>query len=150
MQLDLVEISSASYPPVCRLMNYGKYKYEQSKKARDTRKKQSGEVKEIKITRAHIAEHDLQVKMNHMIRFLEHGDKVRAIVELRGREQLYMNKGFEILNDLQNRLSTYSVVERKPTQEGHRIIMVLAPKRTKGDKIGREKEKNVQDSRQAL
>lgn len=150
MQLDLVEVSATSRPPVCRLMNYGKFKYEQSKKAKDARKKQSGDVKEIKITRAHIAEHDLQVKVNHLIRFLEHGDKARVIVEFRGREQLYLNKGFQILNDLANRLSTISVVERKPTHEGRRIIMVLSPKRAKGDQSGKEKNENLQDSRQEV
>jgi translation initiation factor IF-3 len=150
MQLDLVEVSSASHPPVCRLMNYGKFKYEQAKKAKDSRKKQSGDVKEIKITRAHIAEHDLQVKVNHLIRFLEHGDKARLIVEFRGREQLYLNKGFEILNKLAERLSSISTVERKPTLEGRRIIMVLSPKRAKGEQSGKDKVENLQNSSQEV
>ncbi len=147
-----MEVSPGSHPSVCRLMNFGKYKYEQNKKMKDARKKQRGEVKEIKITRSQIAERDLQVKVNHLTRFLEHGDKAKVIVEFRGREQLHINRGFDILNNLIKRLEPVGTVERKPTMEGRRIIMVLAPKKVerRASSVSKEEGQNLQDSSQAV
>jgi translation initiation factor IF-3 len=154
LNLDLVEVSSASRPPVCRLMNFGKFKFEKAKKDREARKNQKGDIKEIKISRSAIAEHDLQVKINHLVSFLEHGDKAKVIVEFRGREQMHRNKGFDILNNLAERLAETAVVERKPILEGRRIIMILAPKKVEKPPERREpsgeKGKDLQDSSQAV
>lgn len=133
-------------------MNFGKYKYEQNKKLKDARKKQRGEVKEIKITHSHIAERDLQVKINHLTRFLEHGDKAKVIVEFRGREQIHLGRGFDILNNLIKRLELVGIVERKPTMEGRRIVMVLAPKKVERrvSSVSEEESQNLQNSSQAV
>jgi translation initiation factor IF-3 len=148
--MDLVEVSSVSRPPVCRLMNFGKFKFEKNKKDREARKKQKGDIKEIKISHAAIAERDLQVKISHLVRFLEHGDKAKVIVEFRGREQIHRGKGFDILNDLSKRLEELAVVERKPTMEGRRIIMILAPKKVERREPSGKKEENLQDSSQTV
>jgi translation initiation factor IF-3 len=149
--LDLVEVSSASRPPVCKLMDFGKFKFEQSKKLKEARKNQRGDVKEIKISHAGIAARDLQVKMNHVIRFLEHGDKARLIVEFRGREQIHRNKGFDILNDIAERLKDVGIVERRPTLEGRRIVMVINPKKVeRRESSEKAKDENAQDRSQAV
>jgi translation initiation factor IF-3 len=149
--LDLVEVSSASRPPVCKLMDFGKFKFEQSKKLKEARKNQRGDVKEIKISHAGIAARDLQVKMNHVIRFLEHGDKARLIVEFRGREQIHRNKGFDILNDIAERLKDVGIVERRPTLEGRRIVMVINPKKVeRRESSEKTKDENAQDRSQAV
>jgi len=154
LNLDLVEVSSASRPPVCRLMNFGKFKFEKAKKDREARKNQKGDIKEIKISRSGISEHDLQTKINHLIDFLEHGDKAKVIVEFRGREQLHRNKGFDILNNLTERLADIAIVERKPLLEGRRIIMILASKKVDKPAERREasgkKGEDLQDSSQAV
>jgi len=149
--LDLVEVASTSRPPVCKLMDFGKFKFEQSKKLKEARKNQRGDVKEIKISHAGITARDLQVKMNHVIRFLEHGDKARLIVEFRGREQIHRNKGFDILNDMAERLKDVGIVERRPTLEGRRIVMVINPKKVeRRESSEKTKDENAQDRSQAV
>ncbi|MCL0052862.1 translation initiation factor IF-3 [Peptococcaceae bacterium] len=127
-QLDLVEIAPQANPPVCRLMDYGKYKYEQSKKEKEAKKKQKIiQVKEIKM-RPNIEEHDYQVKLRNAMKFLKSGNKVKATIMFRGREIVHAPKGEEILSRMAGDLKEVSVVERSPKLEGRNIIMVLSPK----------------------
>lgn len=132
-QLDLVEISPQAKPPVCRMMDYGKHKYEQSKKEKEAKKKQHIiNVKEVKV-RPNIEEHDYQVKMKNAIRFLKNGDKVKLTVMFRGREIVYTPKGKQILNRMADELTEISTLERRPKVEGRNMIMILAPKIDKQD-----------------
>jgi translation initiation factor IF-3 len=126
--LDLVELSPNAEPPVCKIMDYGKYKYEQQKKANEARKKQKTvDVKEVKI-RPGIEKHDYEVKMRNARRFLEGGDKVKVTMRFRGREMAHQNIGFDLLKQMQEELEEISSIELSPKMEGRVIIMVLAPK----------------------
>nr|WP_204617036.1 translation initiation factor IF-3 [Desulforadius tongensis] len=130
-QLDLVEVAPQAKPPVCRLMDYGKYKYEQSKKEKEARKRQHIiNVKEVKL-RPNIEEHDYQVKMKNARRFLKGGDKVKATIMFRGREIVYAPKGQELLKRMANELSELCTIERPPKVEGRNMVMILAPKMDK-------------------
>ncbi|MCL0032939.1 translation initiation factor IF-3 [Peptococcaceae bacterium] len=127
-QLDLVEIAPQANPPVCRLMDYGKYKYEQSKKEKEAKKKQKIiQVKEIKM-RPNIEEHDYQVKLRNVMKFLKSDNKVKATIMFRGREIVHTPKGEEILSRMAGDLKEVSVVERSPKLEGRNMVMVLSPK----------------------
>lgn len=127
---DLVEIAAGAEPPVCKIMDYGKYKYEMSKKAHEAKKKQSVVVlKEIKI-RPKIDEHDYQFKLRHAKQFLGEGNKVKISVVFRGREMAYMNKGREILARVSSELEEEANVEFLPKVEGRNMFMILAPKKT--------------------
>lgn len=132
-QVDLVEVAPQARPPVCRLMDYGKYKYEQSKREKEARKKQRIiNVKEVKL-RPNIDEHDYQVKFRNAERFLKDGDKVKVTIMFRGREIVYTPKGKELLSRMANELAEISSVERVPKVEGRNMIMILAPKIDKQD-----------------
>ncbi len=132
-QIDLVEIAPQAKPPVCRLMDYGKYKYEQSKREKEAKKKQHViNVKEVKM-RPNIEEHDYKVKLRNAMRFLKNGDKVKATIMFRGREIVYTPKGQEILKRLAEDLADLGNVERQPKLEGRNMVMVLAPKTDKHD-----------------
>lgn len=129
--LDLVEISPNSRPPVCKIMDYGKYKYEQSKKARESKKKQHvTRLKEIKL-RPEIEEHDLEFKMKHAEQFLNNRDKVKFTVIFRGREMQHMDIGFKLLQKIVERFSEIANIEKEPVQIGRNIIMILGPRSTK-------------------
>lgn len=129
--LDLVEISPNAAPPVCKILDYGKYKYEQQKKASEARKKQKTvDVKEIKI-RPGIEPHDYDVKMRNARRFLEGGDKVKVTMRFRGREMAHQNIGRDLLKKMQDELAELGKVELYPRLEGRQMIMVLAPEATK-------------------
>jgi len=124
-----VEVAPTARPPVCRIMDYGKYKYEQSKKAQDARKKQKTvQVKEVKF-RPKIDEHDYNFKKNHAIRFLEADDKVKATIMFRGREVTHPEIGQQILNRLRDDLAEIAEVERPAKLEGYNMVMILQPKR---------------------
>lgn len=126
--LDLVEVAPGAKPPVCRLMDYGKYKYEQSKREREARKKQKIiTIKEVKL-RPNIEDHDLEVKTRNAIRFLQEGDKVKVTVMFRGREISHASLSKELCNRLARSAADISVVEREPKVEGRNMIMILAPK----------------------
>ena len=126
--LDLVEISPNADPPVCKLLDYGKYKYEAQKKASEARKKQRViEVKEIKM-RPNIDQHDYDVKMRSMNRFLGEGDKVKVTLRFRGREMAHQDLGRRVLDRVQQDLNDRVKVEQTPKMEGRQMIMVLAPK----------------------
>ncbi len=128
-ELDLVEVAPNADPPVCRIMDYGKYKYEKTKRARISKKHQHmTHVKEIKM-RPKICQHDYQFKVNHVKRFLEHGDKVKVIIMYRGREMAHTELGREILERVIDELKDISQIERPPTLEGRNMVMVLGPLR---------------------
>ncbi len=126
--LDLVEVSPNASPPVCKIMDYGRYKYEQTKKQQEAKKKQSTfQIKEIKV-RPKTGEHDIQVKLNHINRFIENKDKVKVTVVFRGREITLSNRGRELLEHIAQEASEYASVEQYPKLEGRTMTMVLAPK----------------------
>ena len=125
---DLVEVSPDNTPPVVKLMDYGKYKYEQQKKAAEARKRQKViEIKEIKM-RPTIDEHDYDVKMKAMRRFFEEGDKVKVTLRFRGREMAHQNLGMELLTRVQKDTETFAKLEQYPKMEGRQMMMVLAPR----------------------
>lgn len=129
--LDLVEVSPNAKPPVCKILDYGKYKYEQQKKAAEARKKQKTvDVKEVKI-RPGIEKHDYDVKMRSARKFLEKGDKVKVTMRFRGREMAHQDIGFDLLKKMVTELSDVSKVEQEPKKEGRQILMVLAPEASK-------------------
>jgi translation initiation factor IF-3 len=127
-QQDLVEIAPNAKPPVCRIMDFGKYKYEQSKREKEARKKQKIiSVKEVKM-RPNIEDHDFEVKVKNAVRFLKDGDKVKATITFRGREIVHTQIGEQLLQRLANDLKEIGTVERVPKLEGKNMIMILAPK----------------------
>jgi translation initiation factor IF-3 len=126
--LDLVEISPNAEPPVCKILDFGKYKYEIQKKKNEARKKQKViEVKEIKL-RPNIDEHDYEVKMRSVHRFLDEGDKVKVTMRFRGREMVHQEIGLKVLERVRDELEERAKVEQMPRLEGRQMIMVLAPK----------------------
>jgi translation initiation factor IF-3 len=126
--LDLVEVSPDAKPPVVKLMDYGKYKYEQQKKAAEARKRQKViEIKEIKM-RPTIDDHDYDVKMKAMKRFFDEGDKVKVTLRFRGREMAHQNLGMELLNRVQRDSEVFAKLEQMPKLEGRQMMMVLAPR----------------------
>ncbi|HEY8485819.1 MAG TPA: translation initiation factor IF-3, partial [Limnochordales bacterium] len=126
--MDLVEVAPYENPPVCRIMNYGKYKYEQSKKDREARKRQKiVQVKEIRMT-PKIEEHDFDVKARNIERFLRDGDKVKVTVRFRGREIVHADLAKNMLQGLVDRLHGLAVVERPARIEGRAMVMMLAPR----------------------
>lgn len=125
--LDLVEVSPTAQPPVCRIMDFGKYMYEQEKKERQAKKNQKTfVVKEVKF-RINVDEHDYQTKKNHVLRFLEEGDKVKATIFFRGREMTRQMLGREILSRLIKDIADHGIVENMPRQEGNTLHLILAP-----------------------
>ena len=126
--LDLVEISPSADPPVCKVLDYGKYKYEAQKKANEARKKQKViEVKEIKM-RPGIDEHDYQVKMRSVQRFIDDGDKVKMTMRFRGREMAHQELGKKVLDRVRDDVDEVAKVEQFPKSEGRLMTMVIAPK----------------------
>jgi translation initiation factor IF-3 len=126
--LDLVEISPGTQPPVCKILDYGKHKYQAQKKANEARKKQKTiEIKEIKI-RPNIDSHDYGVKMKSIQRFFEEGDKVKATLRFRGREMAHQEIGFQLLQQVKADTAEIAKVESEPRFEGRQVVMVLAPK----------------------
>ena len=126
--LDLVEISPNANPPVCKILDYGKFKYEQQKKAAEQKKKQKViEIKEIKM-RPNIDDHDYDVKIRAMKRFFEEGDKVKVTLRFRGREMAHMELGMQLLQRVKTDFAEKTKVEAEPKLEGRQMIMVLAPR----------------------
>lgn len=126
--LDLVEISPNAVPPVCKVLDYGKYKYEQQKKANEARKRQKiVEIKEIKV-RPNIDDHDYDVKMRAAKGFIEEGDKVKVTLRFRGREMAHQDLGVKVLERIRTELGELVKVEQMPRLENRQMIMVLAPK----------------------
>lgn len=126
--LDLVEIAPNSEPPVCKILDYGRFKYQAQKKAAEARKKQKTfEVKEIKM-RPNIDTHDYDVKMRAMRRFFDEGDKVKVTLRFRGREMAHQNLGMDLLYRVKDETAEFAKVEYEPKMEGRQMIMVLAPR----------------------
>lgn len=128
-ELDLVLVSDKADPPVCRIVDYGKYKFEQEKKAREARKKQhNAEVKEVKM-RYKIDDHDYEVRVKQAVRFLKSGDKVKATVMFRGREIQHSDLAEELLMRMAKDLGELAEVQQRPTREGRNMMMMLSPKK---------------------
>jgi len=140
-QLDLVEIAPSAKPPVCRLMDYGKFKFEQSKREKEARKKQKIiTVKEVKL-RPNIEEHDFQVKAKNGRKFLTAGDKVKVTIMFRGRQITHPELGYRLCVKLAEQLSDISSVEKPPKVEGRNMVMILVPKL----EIDKEKTEKTDD-----
>ncbi len=126
--LDLVEISPNSAPPVCKILDYGRFKFDQQKKAAEARKKQKTvEVKEIKL-RPGIDDHDYEVKMKAVRRFFEEGDKVKITLRFRGREMAHQDLGVKVLDRVRQEMADVSKVESEPMLEGRQMVMIMAPR----------------------
>ncbi|EAZ89916.1 translation initiation factor IF-3 [Crocosphaera chwakensis CCY0110] len=127
--LDLVLVSESAKPPVCRIMDYGKYKFEQEKKAREAKKKQhTADVKEVKM-RYKISEHDYQVRVNQAKRFLKSGDKVKATITFRGREIQHSNLAQDLLSRMATDLQELAEIQQAPKREGRNMMMLMSPKK---------------------
>ncbi|MFC2287794.1 MULTISPECIES: translation initiation factor IF-3 [Selenomonas] len=133
--LDLVEVAPKAKPPVCRIMDFGKYRYEQQKREKEAKKKQKiVTIKEVKL-RPNIEQHDFDVKLKNALRFLEEGNKVKVTIMFRGRELSHPELGREVLNKVADRLKELVSIERDAKLEGKNMTMILAPKaQTKGGK----------------
>jgi translation initiation factor IF-3 len=126
--LDLVEVSPNADPPVCKIMDYGRYRYEQTKKKQEAKKKQSSfQIKEIKV-RPKTGEHDLQTKIGHIKKFIDKKDKVKVTVIFRGREITLSERGREVLKYIAEETEEIAAVEQMPKFEGRTLVMILAPK----------------------
>jgi translation initiation factor IF-3 len=130
-ELDLVEIAPQASPPVCRIMDYGKYKYRESKKQHEARLKQKQiQVKEVKF-RPGTDEADYQVKLRNLVRFLSEGDKAKVTLRFRGREMAHQEFGVQLLKRIEGDLAEHAAVEQFPKLEGRQMVMVLSPKKKK-------------------
>jgi len=127
--LDLVEVAPNSSPPVCRIMDYGKFRYQQSKKLQNSRKHSAGpQLKEIRL-RPKTEEHDLQVKLKHIRKFIEQKDKVKITIMFRGREIVYSDMGRAMMEEIRSELEGISIVDQTPKLEGRNMVMILSPKK---------------------
>ncbi len=128
-ELDLVEVSPTAEPPVCRIIDFGKFLFEQNKKTHAAKKKQKQiQVKEVKF-RPGTDEGDYQIKLRNLIRFFEEGDKAKVTLRFRGREMAHTDIGRQVLIRLQNDLAAYAVVEQHPLMEGRQMVMMMGPKK---------------------
>jgi len=127
-QLDLVKIAPTARPPVCKLMDYGKYRFEQSKREREIRKNQKVvTVKEVRLS-ATIEDHDIEVREKQAIKFLKDGDKVKATIRFRGRQIAHSEIGMEVMKDFAERIKDYGTITKKPSIEGRNMFMIIDPK----------------------
>ena len=128
-ELDLVEVSPTAEPPVCRIMDFGKFLFEQNKKAHAVKRKQKQiQIKEVKF-RPGTEEGDYQVKIRNLIRFLQEGDKAKVTLRFRGREMAHQEVGRELLSRVQKDLAPHAMVEQNPMMEGRQMVMMFAPKK---------------------
>lgn len=128
VQLDLVRVASDANPPVCKIMDYGKFKYEQSKREKEARKNQRViNIKEIRMN-PNIDDHDFQVRVKNALKFLKDGDKVKVTIRFRGRQIAHSKLGEDVLNRMAEAIKDVGVVEKKPKVEGRNMIMILSPK----------------------
>lgn len=126
--LDLIEVAPQANPPVCKILDYSKFRYEQDKKVRESRRKQkAGLLKEVRF-RPNIGIHDLEVKIKHINEFIAEHDKVRVTIVFRGREMRHQDLGMKLMNDVRDRLESVASVEQKPMPDRNRLIMTLVPK----------------------
>ncbi len=145
--LDLVEVAANSRPPVVKLMDYGKFKYEAAVKAREARRNQANtEIKEMRF-RLKIDEHDYETKKGHVVRFLKGGDKVKVTIMFRGREQSRPEMGRRLLLKLADEVTEFAVVENLPSQEGRNMSLVLGPLKKKAE--AKEEQRKVREAKKA-
>lgn len=129
--LDLVKISPSAVPPVCRIMDYGKYLFDKTKREKEQRKNQKiVELKEVQLSMT-IEQHDIDIKAKNAVKFLNNGDKVKVSIRMSGRQQAYFERGIETENKFAESLSEIAVIEKEAKVEGRNIIMILAPKTAK-------------------
>ncbi|MDD4570381.1 MAG: translation initiation factor IF-3 [Tepidanaerobacteraceae bacterium] len=129
-QLDLVKIASDARPPVCKVMDFGKFKYEQSKREKEARKNQKIiNIKEIRMN-PNIDDHDFGVRLKNTLKFLKDGDKVKVSIRFRGRQMAHTKLGEQVLNKMAENINELGIVERAPKLEGRNMIMILSPKQT--------------------
>jgi len=134
--LDLVEVAPTANPPVCRIINYGKYLYQLNKRQHEAKKHQKSiELKEVKF-RPRTSEHDFQFKKNHIIEFLQEGNKVKATIEFRGREMAHRDIGYVMIDRLITELSEVGLAEARPRQEGRFLHAIIGPKKVPGKSSG--------------
>ena len=127
-ELDLVEIAPDAQPPVCRVVDYGKFRYDKEKKAKEARKKQHNvQMKGIRINGANISEHDLEYRLSHMREFIEKGNRVKVSVRFRGRQMAYQEKGRELLTQLASKVEDIAAVDQDPRMEGREMSLILRP-----------------------
>lgn len=149
--LDLVEVAPDARPPVAKLMDYGKFKYEAAQKERNARRNQANtQMKEIQF-RLKIDDHDFETKTGHVTRFLKGGDKVKVVIVFRGREQSRPEMGVKLLDRLADEVSEYGTVETRPRIDGRRMNMVIAPLRKKADAVNevRKRREEAREERRA-
>lgn len=150
--LDLVKIAANAQPPVCKLMDYDKHRYEQSKRERDLRKNQRVvTLKEVQLS-ATIEENDVQTKFRNAVKFLQGGDKVKVSIRFRGRQIAHADIGMKIMQDFASRIEEYGTIERRPMLEGRHMIMILGPKVEKksfAEKTQARKEKHAANQAEA-
>lgn len=150
--LDLVKIAANAQPPVCKLMDYDKHRYEQSKRERDLRKNQRVvTLKEVQLS-ATIEENDVQTKFRNAVKFLQDGDKVKVSIRFRGRQIAHADIGMKIMEDFASRIEEYGTIERRPMLEGRHMIMILGPKVEKksfAEKTQARKEKHAANQAEA-
>ena len=127
-KLDLVNIAPNANPPVCKILDYGKYRYDLQKKEKEARKKQKiMQIKEIRLS-TFIEDHDIQIKANTALKFLKEGDKLKVSLRFRGREKDYASRGLEVMKKFTDAVSEFGNIEKKPEFEGRSLIMIMAPK----------------------
>ena len=144
-ELDLVEISANSTPPVCRIMDYGKYRFEKEKKEKEAKKKQQTvDIKEIQLS-CRIDTHDFNTKLNHAKRFLTGGDKVKVSVKFKGRELAHTSIGLEIIKKFGEECAEFGVIEKPPVLDGRQMLMFLAPKSAANTQKGGKKAKPAKE-----
>ena len=129
--LDLVKISPNAVPPVCRIMNYGKFIFDKNKREKEARKNQKViELKEVQLSMT-IEQHDIDIKAKNTVKFLQAGNKVKVVLRMRGRQQAYSQKGIEIVNSFCNQVEEFATAEKEPKVEGRNVVVVLSPKTKK-------------------
>ena len=130
-KMDLVLMSNNPKNPVAKIMDYGKFAFEQSKREREAKKKQkTTSVKEVQL-KLTTEEHDLQVKVRNAVRFLKNGDRVKVVIRFRGREMAYTNQGYEVMDNFANEVGEIGEIDRKPRMEGRHMVMFMAPAKEK-------------------
>jgi len=128
VELDLVEIAPDAKPPVCRIVDYGKFRYDKEKKAKEARKRQKNvQMKGIRIAGANISDHDLEYRVSHIREFIEKGNRVKVSVRFRGRQMAYQEKGRELLGTLAQKIEDIAVVDQEPRMEGREMSLILRP-----------------------
>ncbi len=126
--LDLVEVAAEARPPVCRIIDYGKFRYDQEKKAKEARKKQHNvQMKGIRIAGSNISEHDLEYRIGHIRTFIEKGNRVKVSVRFKGRQMAYQERGHQLLRELADKLGDVAVVDQAPKMEGREMSLILRP-----------------------